>query len=216
MRMIVGITGKLGSGKDYIANNVVIPMIKSRYRYLQWCFADQLKVNVMTKRYIDYKSIYEQKTSETRILLQNEGTENGRGQNEHIWVNYFHNWTTVHNRRGVDLFIVSDVRFRNELDYIKSQGGIIIKVLAPKRNLDRLNTESANCAYTRNFIASHKSECDLDMTPEGEYDMVIDNDSQELNINDLRGRFIDILHKKYNIDCVKLESRKLDLSNYVN
>ena len=31
MRMIVGITGKLGSGKDYIANNVVIPMIKSRY-----------------------------------------------------------------------------------------------------------------------------------------------------------------------------------------
>ena len=50
MKLLIGITGKLGSGKDYITNNLVIPILKRQsLSYLQTCFADQLKVNVMSK-----------------------------------------------------------------------------------------------------------------------------------------------------------------------
>ena len=56
-------------------------------------------------------------------------------------------------------------------------------------------------------------------THPAQYDLAVKHNMtdvyNELNIKDLQGRFIDILHKKY-IDSVKLKSRTLDLSNYVN
>ena len=66
MRIVIGVTGKLGSGKDYITNHVIIPVIeKIKYRYLQCAFADQIKVNVMTKNNISYNDVYENKTPES-------------------------------------------------------------------------------------------------------------------------------------------------------
>lgn len=216
--MLVGITGKLGSGKDYVANNIVIPIIKNKYRYLQWSFADQLKINVMTNKYIDYKTIYEEKTADTRTLLQDEGTRVGRDKNKNIWINFFQNWTTVHNKRGIDVFVITDVRFKNEMEYIKKMGGILIKVWAPNRNLERLNTESKNCDYTKRFIETHESECDLDMILDTEYDMVIDNDSPSTQKHtiELQRRFIDIFYKKYGIENTIVQNRELVLSDYIS
>jgi hypothetical protein len=219
MKIIVGITGKLGSGKDYITNNIVIPAITSlhhKYRYLQCAFADQLKINVMTKNYIDYKTIYEQKTPESRIFLQQEGTENGRRLNENIWVNYLDNWMTVHNHRGIDLFVISDVRFKNEHRYIKTQGGIILKVLAPTRNQQRLTTESKNCDYTYKCISTHSSECDLDDLDDSQYSMVIRNDpTDDFNIYKLRKDFRHVLEKNLTSSSDKgqfiINTRPIDL-----
>ena len=116
--IIIGICGKLGSGKDYYMNNVVIPLLKRKnLKYLNIGFADQLKVNIMSKHRISYNDIYVTKTLKSRLILQKEGTEIGRNIDENIWVKYLSNWITVHKHRNdIDVFIINDVQ--NDLPVI--------------------------------------------------------------------------------------------------
>lgn len=176
--MIIGISGKLGSGKDYICNNVIIPILKNKdCTFLQMCFADQIKVNVMTKNNIDFKDVYVNKNKQTRTLLQTEGTELGRDLlGDDIWIRYFDNWMSVYKSRGIDHFIVTDVRFKNEVDYIKRSGGILIRIDAPKRNYQRLLTESNGDLDVLQKLSSHISECNLDNLSNDNYDLIIKND----------------------------------------
>ena len=176
--MIIGIAGKMGCGKDYVCNNIIVPLLKTNGKnFLQVSFADQIKVNVMTKQNIKFHDVYVSKTNDTRRLLQMEGTENGRNVlGKDIWIKYFDNWISVYKSRGVDTFICTDVRFQNELDYIKGFGGIVIKINAPTRNLNRLIQESNGNETTLQSLRSHPSECDLDDIPNDYYDLVIEND----------------------------------------
>jgi hypothetical protein len=175
--VLIGLVGKLGSGKDYIADNIVIPLFKEPH--LKMAFADQIKINVMTKNNIPFNDVYVNKTEQSRTLLQQEGTEKGRDTiNKNIWVDYLDNWIKIYKYKGVEHFIVSDVRFKNELEYIKNNGGILIKIVAPSRNHARLTAESKCDTVAYNKIKSHISECDLDDIPEDQFDMIIDNDTQ--------------------------------------
>jgi phosphomevalonate kinase len=174
--MFIGITGKMGVGKDYILSNKIKPLLdKLNVKNLQVSFADQIKVNVMTIANISFEDVYKQKTQKTRKLLQQEGTENGRNlYGKNIWISYFDNWTKVHKSRGIDVILIGDVRFKNEYDYIKKNDGIIIKVVAPERNKQRLNQESGGDLTIIENIKTHQSECDLDEITD--FDLIIDND----------------------------------------
>ncbi len=193
-RVVIGVTGKLGSGKDYITNNVIVPVIeKINYRYLQCAFADQIKVNVMTKNNISYSDVYENKTPESRQLLQNEGTEVGREQDRNIWVKFLDNWINVHHNRGVNVYVISDARFKNEYDFVKNEG-IMIKVVAPNRNQERLLKESRGDNSVYKKISQHASECDLDDFPNDKYDMVIYNDTDNIvDLDELKIEFEKLL-----------------------
>ena len=193
-RVIIGVTGKLGSGKDYITNNVIVPVIKKiNSRYLQCAFADQIKVNVMTKNNISYSDVYENKTPESRQLLQNEGTEVGREQDRNIWVKFLDNWINVHHNRGVNVYVISDARFKNEYEFVKNEG-IMIKVVAPNRNQDRLLKESRGDNSIYKKISQHASECDLDDFSNDKYDMVIYNDIDNIiDLDELQCRFEKLL-----------------------
>ena len=182
MKLLIGLTGKLGSGKDYIAHNLIIPIIeKLKYRYLQCAFADQIKINVMTKYNINYNDVYVNKTAQSRQLLQIEGTDIARSQDVNIWVNYINNWIKVHEMRGISVYIISDVRFKNEVEFIKEHNGIMIKVFAPQRNHNRLTQESNGDTTIYNKIKQHISECDLDEIPDNKYDVIINNDIDNNN-----------------------------------
>jgi phosphomevalonate kinase len=197
MKIIIGITGKLGSGKDYITNNVVIPVLeKMNYRYLQCAFADQIKINVMSKNNITYEDVYENKTSESRRLLQTEGTEVGRSCDKDIWVKYLDNWVKVHSSRGINVFIISDVRFKNEYEFVKNNLGLMLKVVAPSRNESRLNRESQGDSGLYEKISKHASECDLDDYINDKYDMVIMNDINDIvNMKELQYKFEKIINE---------------------
>lgn len=181
MRILIALSGKLGSGKDYVASHLIIPEICKKYRYLHCSFADQLKINVMTKHSIEYKELYEEKSHSTRKLLQTEGTEIARSQDPNIWIKYLDNWIQVHNSRGVEVFIVTDLRFSNELDYVKNfkEFGISIRVKSKTRNHSRLLQESGGDEKIYDTLKNHRSECDLD-DREQDFDMVIDNDGEDL------------------------------------
>lgn len=191
MKIIIGICGKLGSGKDYIANNVIIPVIeKMKYRYLQCAFADQIKVNVMTKNGVSYTDVYENKTPESRRLLQIEGTEVGRENDKNVWVKYLDNWMNIHYNRGISVYIISDCRFKNEYDFIKNNNGIMLKVIARERNEMRLMRESKGDKDLYEKISKHSSECDLDDYSDDKYDMVINNDIKDIfDSSELRYKF---------------------------
>lgn len=174
--MIIGLSGKMGTGKDYIANEIIIPFLKKHGKQcLQLAFADQVKVNAMTKYNLNFNDVYVEKTHETRNFLQYEGTENGRNVlGEDIWINYFDSWRKVLTSRGIDTIVAVDVRFNNEVDYIRNQGGLLIRINAPLRNKKRLQQESGGDSSKYIKLSSHKSECSLDNTDN--FDITIDND----------------------------------------
>ena len=178
MAVLIGICGKMGSGKDYIASKYIIPFLQSKsIKCLQLSSADQIKVNIMAKTNVSFNEAYLEKNQKTRQLLQHEGTENGRNiQGKDIWIKYFEAWHMVLASRGIDAIITSDVRFKNEMEYIKNKKGLLIKVVAPNRNKTRLENESQHNIEVYKKIASHASECELDDVDENSYDLVIRND----------------------------------------
>lgn len=174
--MLIGITGKMGTGKDYILSNYILPYLKSKnLRSLQLSFADQIKVNAMVNNNISFEDVYINKTQESRRMLQLQGTEQGRNiLGENIWIKYLDAWIKVHKNRGVQVFLNADTRFQNELYYIKENNGFLIKIIAPKRNEKRLQLESKG----NDSIRNHTSECDLDYISNSMYNLVIYNDPE--------------------------------------
>jgi phosphomevalonate kinase len=179
-KMFIGITGKMGSGKDFVLTNYILPILKSKnLSSLQVSFADQIKVNAMVKGNFSFENVYVNKTEESRKMLQIQGTEQGRNVfGEDIWIKYFDAWVKVHKSRGIQVFLNADTRFKNELYYIKENGGFLIKVVAPKRNEKRLLLESKGDPVVLNSIKDHPSECDLDDLSDSLFNLVIYNDPE--------------------------------------
>ncbi len=170
--MLVGISGKMGTGKDYFVENYVIKFIEEylKKKCLILSFADMLKVNLMVHHNIQLNELYGDKTPKIRELLQQEGTEKGRNiYGEDIWIRYVKAWSELYKSRGIDYIIIPDVRFKNEYNFIKDNNGIVFRMHAPSRNNKRLLKESNN-----NYdIKNHPSEIDLD---DVDFDIIIEND----------------------------------------
>lgn len=132
--MLIGITGKKFSGKSTVAR-----MLADATGYEVMSFADRLKdvtVALTGCRREDLDS-FDFKENEFvpeylhvfcggnvptyRAFLQYFGTDVMRSYNDNIWID-----STL--GKGCDNVIVSDVRFKNEADAIRSRGGIIVKV----------------------------------------------------------------------------------------
>ncbi len=178
--MIIGISGKMGSGKDYFVENHLKPFIinELQKKCIVISFADMVKINLMVHHNVDFDDLYKgNKKPEIRKLLQYEGTENGRDKyGEDIWIKYVEAWYKLYQSRGFDIIIIPDVRFKNEYNFIKKNNGIIFRIESPERNEKRLLEESINNA-NYNEIKNHISEIDLDNE---HFDYIINNN---ININ---------------------------------
>jgi hypothetical protein len=188
--IIIGISSKMGCGKDFITQNHIIPFLENKLKIktLQISLADQIKVNVMTKENITYKDVYVNKNEKTRKLLQMEGTELGRDVfGKDIWIRYYQNWITVLQGRGIRAITTCDIRFKNELEWFKSQKNtVLIRIYAPKRNNQRLLQESNEKKDIYDILSNHISECDLDDINDDQFDFVVKNDPEDtLDLSDL-------------------------------
>jgi hypothetical protein len=177
--MIIGISGKIGSGKDTLS--IVINYLADKsapdsfnrweqpleeYTYKNKKYAENLKCMVcfligcnridLEDREFKEKELGEEWDGLTpRKILQLLGTEAGREIiHPNIWVNsLFADYTTDSN------WIITDVRFPNEAQAIKDRGGIVIRI-------ERPGGES-HCG------GAHASETALD---DYDFDIVINND----------------------------------------
>lgn len=137
---VVGISGKAGSGKDYISQNFLIPL-----GYKQFSFAWHFKVWLIGKGEATHEEVFFTKPPHVRKLLQEEGTERGRNvYGENVWCNTAGEWMRVLAENcGINKFVIPDVRFPNEVEFIQSVGGKVCRVIAPARSANNNLTEEA-------------------------------------------------------------------------
>ena len=123
--MLVGVCGKAGSGKDTIADYLV-----EKKGFKKIALADPIKRLVKDVFVLDDKTMYDRVEREkpleqwgnwsVRKLLQVIGTEMFRRHiSEDIWVRSL--WYRV-KEDPTSNYIISDVRFPNELSFLKEAG----------------------------------------------------------------------------------------------
>jgi dephospho-CoA kinase len=161
--MLIGITGKIGSGKTTLANELV------KNGFIEYSFSSPLKkiaeIFGFNKEHIygtqeQKELIHPYWNVSTRDFLQKVGTElfrenlkkvlPNRKISDSIWIELF---KQQYSKK--DKYVVSDIRFLDEAKAIKDLGGIILKTF---KNSD--------------IVSNHKSETEIDLI---EPDIIIDN-----------------------------------------
>lgn len=112
----IGLIGLAGSGKDTAARGLV----KLGYRRL--AFADELKSLAF---YFGWDG---EKDEDGRKLLQELGMA-ARRYNARFWIQYLNK--QIVRERLKEPFVFTDVRFQNEADYVRSRGGVIVRITMP-------------------------------------------------------------------------------------
>lgn len=202
--MIVGFSGKAGSGKDTIAREISNKLIEEHFRVSRFAFANTLKIKLsialgipdqyffdtFLKNNYSYCSndmkLYrndEVKPTENiytiRELMQKYGTSMREEFGEDFWVKRTFKDISDYCAHD-DIVFITDVRFKNEFKAIKDRNGIVININNP--------------SITSN--SKHISETDLD---DIEKDYYFNNDWTnnpklvEKYINDYK----DLIKKKF-------------------
>ena len=138
---ILGLSGKMGTGKSTIANLIVENYGEGAKRR---AFGDALKEEVSNEFCFPLEWCYFQKDRVVNVrikqleppvtirrLLQYWGTEYRRAQDPEYW-NIRMNEFIKNNEKKTKLLVIDDVRFRDEADFIKERGGYLIR-LCPYR-----------------------------------------------------------------------------------
>jgi len=170
----IAFSGKANAGKDAAAKIFVeqfcdqLGQYKSKSTVQIVSFADPIKemVRIMfprTKRITLYgaskyrSTVIEGATLKGepltyRALLQNLGTEVGRGYKETIWLDVMDFKIEKAQKRGVNLFVINDLRFKNEFDYLKNIGFKIIRVVRDEQlTLDHISETEQNQIKNNEF-----------------------------------------------------------------
>ena len=143
--MIIGLTGYKFSGKDETAN-FIISKTKDTLRFHKYSFAGPLKKTVgemfgwndddlndpnLKEKTDEFWGVSPREilqwmgTDIARIALPNRFPELKKLHGENFWIKTFIRWYKNQSNKNV---IISDVRFTNEAQLIKSEGGILIRV----------------------------------------------------------------------------------------
>lgn len=146
---IIGLAGKAGAGKDYTYEH-----IKKEYacKVARLAFADGVRHEIEDvlspgTTVNSFRDAWEGKKlpamwrkpypDEIRSLLQWWGTEYRREQDPDYWVKKGVERLGEFDAIGIDLVVVTDVRFENEAKAIRALGGIVVEVVA----LDSIRAE---------------------------------------------------------------------------
>ena len=148
-KIIIGITGKAGSGKDTLASYL------ESQGFIKLSFGSAVKdiVSIVTgwprdfvegineERQLRETLIHPEYNKTCREMMQFIGTDLFRKQlNDNIWVNIIKN--KIESDKINNKFVITDVRFDNEAQMIKSIGGNIIQI--NRQNIHQLNHISEN------------------------------------------------------------------------
>ena len=127
---LIGITGKAGSGKDTVADIILqqypgfkramAKPIKGAFKAVFGFDPDQLPRDSKEKQIpgFDFSA---------RKAMQTLGTEWGRTLDKNLWLKLAHeNYKFCLRKSGY--LIIPDIRFDNEAEWIRANGGILIEV----------------------------------------------------------------------------------------
>lgn len=160
--MILGLSGKIGTGKSTLMDYVVKRALKNNNAFLRISFGDLLKEEVSKKFDIPLLLCYSQEGKKTtlsrpdfprknmsiREVLQWWGTDVRRKENPDYWVEEMEKVT---NKSSAPVILIDDVRFLNEAEFTLLDG-----------QLDRINPYPG---WKPGPYANHVSETELDDFP---------------------------------------------------
>lgn len=177
--IVLGISGKMGVGKNYISERYLLPQIMEDFRVKYgvqllpyfFSFGSFIKSELYARDpTLTYNSLFHQKTNEIRTRLQEYGTAVGRDTiHKDVWIRHVDLWMqiqkenldTLNHRTDasstvmIPMFVIQDVRFENEAKFVESHpNGFVIRIEAPDRHAQRVVTEGCN--------GNHVSETALD------------------------------------------------------
>jgi len=160
---LIGLTGVAGAGKDSVRS-----ILEKHYDYDGLAFADPIRDMLtalldsiglsgewLTDRELKEKDIPELGLS-YRKMAQALGTEWGRQLKESLWLDIAAAKIAMYRQYDSPGVVISDVRFPNEAEWVKAQGGVVWKIIRP-------GVEP---------VRAHASEALVNTLP---YDYVIDN-----------------------------------------
>lgn len=174
--MIIGLVGYIGAGKGTVRDILV-----RNHGYHGFAFADALKDSVATiftwprgllegdsnasrafrERVDPWWSMKFGYEVTPRLILQKMGTEACRhGIADNIWI------SALEKRiQGYDDVVISDCRFPNEIDFIRSAGGVIVRVKrgddpTPEQLANLHVSETAWNSYDPDYIIYNESSLD--------------------------------------------------------
>lgn len=122
--MIIGISGVARSGKDSLANNLVMIFETLGIKAKRYAFADELKREVqsflMQKTGLDSFTQNDEQKKMVRPFLVAYGTNIRRALNRNCWIDTLKEFISKD-----EIAIISDVRYENEADWIQENGFLI-------------------------------------------------------------------------------------------
>lgn len=168
--MIIGLVGFIGSGKGTVRDILV-----REHGYHGFAFADALK-DAVAQIFVWPRGLLEGDSNASRafrervdpwwshklgyevtprLILQKMGTEACRhGIADNIWI------AALEKRiRGYHDVVISDVRFPNEIDFVRSAGGIIVRV---KRGEDPPEEHLATLHVSETAWRDHKVDYEIE------------------------------------------------------
>lgn len=132
---LIGLTGYAGTGKD-----TVRAILQDR-GYIGLAFADPIRSMIRTlltdsgigDEWMDYREHKEQVIPALgvsyRHMAQTLGTEWGRNLQPDFWLRLAGAYMDdIYNDGDETHFVISDVRFENEADWVRARGGVIWRV----------------------------------------------------------------------------------------
>ena len=202
--MLIGLVGFIGSGK-----NTVGDVLADKYSFKKFAFADILK-DTVSVMFGWRRELLEGDTDESRefrekvdpfwsarfdedvtprMILQKMGTEAGRDVfHEDFWVHALEK--RIQNEKNV---VITDVRFPNEVKFIRDSGGFIVRVV---RGPDPVWYQTAydhnvNGKYNMysNYPNVHVSEWAWIGT---QFDYEINNDGSKVQLEAMAKHMLDI------------------------
>ena len=130
--MIIGLSGKIGSGKTEVVKLLVAE------GFIELNFGTKLKEAVSLVFDIPLEQLHTQTGKATlderwgttpRFLLQRFGTEVCRTLHPHVWL--YHLDKIIKNAHRTENFVIGDVRFRNEFEFVIRRGGWMWRLERP-------------------------------------------------------------------------------------
>ena len=163
-QIIIGLAGKKRSGKNSVANMISELASKDGWTVKEFAFAYQVKREVADACEVSVDYIEKHKDM-FRLGLQWWGTEFRRAMyGDKYWIKQL-NFAMEQEGLGQfdkHLYIVTDVRFKNEADYIKNLGGLVVRIERPEALTWR---DWLPWNIIRKSRDNHASETDLDNHP---------------------------------------------------